>query len=518
MTAAIVERADAAAPEMSPETSPETAGFTASVLMTRVFSNHQKQQPGDYDLVDGVMHRATTAPGARAVRLLPGGLAVLADREPVAIGPGVYAALRDVKTAREAGAADAVESYTLEVFSRDRPLAYVLAYARELEEAWREHRANRLGGRAHYFDHVLRPLAMTIDGVPNYDAAPAYPLFRMMPFRTSKSLANMWGAAVEPVRARVRFFLDNPDWYRRKGVPHTLGILLHGAPGTGKTSCIKAIARDCGRHVVNVRLDEHVTASQLTNLFFSDSLVVSQDGRESAYPVPMHKRLLVFEDIDAMGSAVARRAPPRYPSGAIPAGAAAAIGSAATAGTAGAAGTGAASASTDAAFFAMQAARAAEALGAPAEQQQPPEKRRRAGGGAPAAPGPHPEKPTLSLLLNLLDGVLETPGRIVIMTTNHPEALDPALVRPGRVDVAVRFDKCGVPDVRDILEGITDAGFSDADMAGVPEGRWTPAEVCQAALLHHREPRRALEALKEPVTGEPRKYYDGVQIGPLDAF
>lgn len=41
---------------------------------------------------------------------------------------------------------------------------------------------------------------------------------------------------------------------------------------------------------------------------------------------------------------------------------------------------------------------------------------------------------TLSGLLNVLDGVGSQEGRVVIMTTNHSEQLDPALVRPGRVD------------------------------------------------------------------------------------
>jgi chaperone BCS1 len=40
----------------------------------------------------------------------------------------------------------------------------------------------------------------------------------------------------------------------------------------------------------------------------------------------------------------------------------------------------------------------------------------------------------LSGILNVLDGVGSQEGRIVIMTTNKPELLDPALVRPGRVD------------------------------------------------------------------------------------
>ncbi|KAF4119936.1 mitochondrial chaperone BCS1 [Geosmithia morbida] len=44
---------------------------------------------------------------------------------------------------------------------------------------------------------------------------------------------------------------------------------------------------------------------------------------------------------------------------------------------------------------------------------------------------------TLSGLLNVLDGVGSQEGRIVIMTTNRPEDLDSALVRPGRVDMKV---------------------------------------------------------------------------------
>jgi chaperone BCS1 len=42
---------------------------------------------------------------------------------------------------------------------------------------------------------------------------------------------------------------------------------------------------------------------------------------------------------------------------------------------------------------------------------------------------------TLSGLLNALDGVASTEARVVFMTTNYIERLDPALVRPGRVDV-----------------------------------------------------------------------------------
>jgi len=42
---------------------------------------------------------------------------------------------------------------------------------------------------------------------------------------------------------------------------------------------------------------------------------------------------------------------------------------------------------------------------------------------------------TLSALLNAIDGITSGNRRIVIMTSNHPEKIDPALLRPGRIDV-----------------------------------------------------------------------------------
>ena len=46
----------------------------------------------------------------------------------------------------------------------------------------------------------------------------------------------------------------------------------------------------------------------------------------------------------------------------------------------------------------------------------------------------HRRHVTFSGLLNALDGVRSQEGRILFMTTNHIEKLDPALLRPGRTD------------------------------------------------------------------------------------
>src|SRR4029079_10034479 len=46
---------------------------------------------------------------------------------------------------------------------------------------------------------------------------------------------------------------------------------------------------------------------------------------------------------------------------------------------------------------------------------------------------------TFSGLLNAIDGVASPEGRIIMMTTNHLQRLDPALIRPGRADVRLCF-------------------------------------------------------------------------------
>jgi chaperone BCS1 len=46
---------------------------------------------------------------------------------------------------------------------------------------------------------------------------------------------------------------------------------------------------------------------------------------------------------------------------------------------------------------------------------------------------------TLSGLLNVIDGVFSPPGAIFVMTTNHKEKLDPALIRPGRIDLQLNI-------------------------------------------------------------------------------
>jgi chaperone BCS1 len=59
---------------------------------------------------------------------------------------------------------------------------------------------------------------------------------------------------------------------------------------------------------------------------------------------------------------------------------------------------------------------------------------------------------TFSGLLNALDGVRSQEGRILFMTTNHREKLDPALLRPGRCDVQVELKNASFKQMKEMYE------------------------------------------------------------------
>ena len=100
---------------------------------------------------------------------------------------------------------------------------------------------------------------------------------------------------------------------------------------------------------------------------------------------------------------------------------------------------------------------------------------------------------TMDQLLNIIDGLLETPGLMFIMTTNHPEHLDPALLRPGRFDICLElgtmcearaasqpnaFVRANMP-VQDAMRRMIAAHCDCGPIDGaLPDNILTPAEAC----------------------------------------
>jgi chaperone BCS1 len=73
-----------------------------------------------------------------------------------------------------------------------------------------------------------------------------------------------------------------------------------------------------------------------------------------------------------------------------------------------------------------------------------------------------------SNIINILDGVLYKHGSIIFITTNHPEKLDNALIRIGRIDMIINFDYPKKEEIRtmfnDILHNKNNNTKSDFDI------------------------------------------------------
>ncbi len=70
------------------------------------------------------------------------------------------------------------------------------------------------------------------------------------------------------------------------------------------------------------------------------------------------------------------------------------------------------------------------------------------------------KKITFATLLNCLDGVFYKHGMISIMTTNHIDKLDDALLRKGRVDVSIEIDNPDPHTSKDYIESFYDGSVS----------------------------------------------------------
>lgn len=91
---------------------------------------------------------------------------------------------------------------------------------------------------------------------------------------------------------------------------------------------------------------------------------------------------------------------------------------------------------------------------------------------------------TLGEILTVLDGTMESPGRIVVMTTNHPEVLDKALVRPGRIDVKVQFGYASAELIAEMFEVYLERTLDKGRWGELPGGALSPAEVGQVMFRH----------------------------------
>lgn len=150
----------------------------------------------------------------------------------------------------------------------------------------------------------------------------------------------------EQILKDITTFRRREHWYSIRGIPYRRGYLLHGPPGTGKTSLVQSVASKVNMNVAIIALSGSMDDEQFN--------VVLQD-------VPRNS-ILVMEDIDHCG---------------------------------------------------IKDSNSGKDNGS--------------------------SKITMSGLLNALDGVVAQEGSMIFMTCNDITRLQPALLRPGRIDMKLEL-------------------------------------------------------------------------------
>ena len=124
--------------------------------------------------------------------------------------------------------------------------------------------------------------------------------FQSSPFFSNKTFENLFFEGKQEIRQEIADFLTYSTdkekqiiikKYRDIGIPYKKIFLLHGPPGCGKSSLIKAISIETGRHVIFVPWSRMKTCAEFSNLFYElkiGSKVLQQKDV-----------IFVFEDFDA---------------------------------------------------------------------------------------------------------------------------------------------------------------------------------------------------------------------------
>ncbi|QRW08447.1 mitochondrial chaperone BCS1 [Ceratobasidium sp. AG-Ba] len=261
----------------------------------------------------------------------------------------------------------------------------------------------------------------------------------------------------EMLLADTRDFLKSEKWYADRGIPFRRGYLLHGVPGSGKSSLIHAIAGE-------LALDIYVVS--LSSSWINDATLTALMGRVPA------RCIVLLEDLDAA--------------------------------------------------FTRSTSRDSQSTGAPtADKKEDSDKKDDSNNKDGEKKQEDINTLSLSGLLNALDGVAASEGRILFATTNHLERLDPALSRPGRMDVWIEFKNASKWQAEQLFNNFFPASSADSIPPGPPptieeekRAAGIPVDDCECKCKGHSQDQKMTDGTSTP-TLSPSKPLDAATLAQL---
>lgn len=292
-----------------------------------------------------------------------------------------------------------------------------------------------------------------------------YEIWDEVQFLSTRTFSNIFFKGKNDILKKLDFFLNNKDWFYEKGIPYSLGIGMHGPPGTGKTSLIKAIGNYTNRHIIVISLKIIKTKRQLDSIFFEERY--NTDNKKGS--IGFDKKIIVFEDIDCIGDIVMDREKKKNKS-------ITKLGNKLN--------------------FADLSTNSKINVGDLLETIVATEKATEKMCEYPKVPADE-EPITLDDILNLWDGIRETPGRIMIISSNHYYDLDPALIRPGRIDVTLELSYASHQIIQDIYKHLFGEDLHKDELHKINDNYYSPAEIINIYMNSDNNKEKFIEKLMQ---------------------